>query len=170
MNRLKLIIPLFGLLCLANIAGASAATIDPYKGRWRVDIVRTLENLLEVAPKAFPEGGIPAVLIKSMRKMSLEISRKRYVFRSGSRKIINSRFEIISLSDEGVRLRIYIKNQIREQMLSLSPEGELQVVALFEGRPEARAFANYFFWRRIARKKTAIKSAKSTSETSKAKK
>ncbi len=170
MNRFKLIIPLLGLLCLANIAGAGAATIDPYKGRWRVDIVGTLENLLEVAPKAFPEGGIPAVLIKAMKKMSLEINRKRYVFRSGSKKIINSRFEIISLSDEGVRLRIYVKNQIREQMLSLSPEGELRVVALFDGKPEARAFANYFLWRRTAMKKRIPKSKKQKSQNSEVKK
>jgi hypothetical protein len=153
MNRLNLTIPLFGLLCLANIAGSSAATIDPYKGRWQVNMERTLENLRKVAPQNIPADGFPAVVVNSMKKMSLEIRSKRYVFRVGTRKVINSRFEIISLSDEGVMMRIYVKNKAREQLLSLSPGGGLRVIVMNNGTPEPRAFANHFFWHRIAGRK-----------------
>lgn len=157
MNRFKLTIPLLGLLCLANIAGAGAATIDPYKGRWQVNMERTLENLRNEAPQNIPVDGLPPVIINSMKKMSLEIRTRRYVFKIGRRKVINSRFEIISLSDQGVMMRIYVKNKAREQRLVLSPEGGLRVIAMREGKPEPRAFANYFSWHRMAATKAPVK-------------
>lgn len=167
MTRLTLIFTFFLLLCPANIVVADAATIDPYKGRWRVDMKRTLENFRNVAPQNIPAGGFPKIILKSMKRMSLVISRRRYVFRAGRRKVINSKFEIISLSDDGVMIRINLKNNIREQLLVLSPNGRLRVIAMTDGKPEPRASANHFIWRRVARIKKPSKPAVAKPETAK---
>jgi len=163
MAQLKIITTLFVLLCLANITMTQAATIDPVKGRWRVDMERTLENFRRFAPQNIPVDGFPAAIVKSMKNMSLYIGRSRYVFRAGKRKIINSRYEIISLSDDGIMMRINVGNKVREQLLALTPEGKLRVIAMNDGKPEPRASANYFIWYRLprimrVRKPEAIKS------------
>jgi len=167
MFQSNLIVSFLMLVCLAKIAEADAATIDPYKGRWRVDMVRTLENFHKYAPQNIPTGGFPAAILRSMKNMSLEISRKRYIFRAGKRKIINSRFEIISLSDDGVMMRINVRDNVREQLLALSPEGRLRVIAMKDGKPEPRASANYFLWYRIKRTKRRHKSKAPIPETTK---
>jgi len=119
MTQLKIITTLFVLLCLANITMTQAATIDPVKGRWRVDMERTLENFRRFAPQNIPVDGFPAAIVKSMKNMSLHIGRSRYVFRAGKRKIINSRYEIISLSDDGIMMRINVGNKVREDRKSV---------------------------------------------------
>lgn len=153
MTHLKPTITLFLLLCLANIVAANSATIDPYRGRWRVDMQRTLENFRISAPQNIPANGFPPSIVKLMKSMSLIISRRRYVFKSGKRRVINSKFEIISLSDEGVMMRINVKNNVREQLLVLSPSSELRVIAMTDGKPEQRASANHFIWYRVKPKK-----------------
>ncbi len=170
MNQLKHFITLFVLLCLANISSAAAATIDPYKGRWRIDMVRTLKNFRAFAPQNIPEGGFPLAIIKSMKKMSIVIGSRRYVFRSGRRKVINSRFEIISLSDDGVMMRINVKNKTREQLLVLTPDKKLRIIAMTNGRPEPRASANHFIWYRIKRKRKPVAPAIPKPEAEKIKK
>lgn len=148
MKRLNSIFGLFLLLSLGNAVGLSAATIDPYTGHWRVDWEQTMENFRRFAPQHLPEGGFPPAIIRSIKKMLLQISKNRYVFKAGKRKIINSKFEIISLSDEGVMMRIYIGEKVREQLLVLSPQKDLQIIAMNNGKPEHRASANYFIWHR----------------------
>jgi len=148
MLRQKLILTVFLLLCPAIIANISAATIDPYKGRWRVDIERTLESFRQIDPQ-----NIPAAIVNSMKNMSVEFSAKRYIFKSGRREIINSRFEIMSLSDDGVMMRVYVKNIIREQLLVLSSGGELKVIAMQDGKAQNQPFANQIIWQRVGRTK-----------------
>jgi len=155
----KLKFSIFLLVVLASSSVVSAATIDPYKGRWRVDIKRTTDNFRKFAPQNIPEGGFPKAILKSIKSMSLQINRSRYIFRVGRRKVINSRFEIISLSDEGVMMRIDVKNKVREQLLILSPEGKLRILAMNNGKLEQRASANYFIWHRIIRTKKLAKPA-----------
>ncbi len=144
--------------CLINFNAAKAASIDPYKGRWRVDVDRSLDNFRINAPGNVPRGGFPNAILKSMKLMSLEISRKRFVFRLGKRKVINSRFEIISLSDDGIMMRITVRNKIREQLLSLTSRGRLRVIAMTGGKPEPRASANHYIWNRIVQVKTKTNS------------
>ncbi len=170
MAQLKFIFTLFVLLCLANVATIHAATIDPVKGRWRVDMERTLENFRNSAPQNIPADGFPVAIIKSMKSMSLQINRTRYVFKTGRRKIINSRYEIISLSDDGIMMRINVRNNIREQLLVLNPDGKLRVIAMNNGKPEPRASANFFIWYRIPRTKRVRKPQTAKHETIREKK
>ena len=169
MKRFTLIFTLFLLLYPANIPDISAATIDPYKGRWRVDMKRTLENFRKFAPQNIPAGGFPAALIRAMKKMSLDIRSRRYVLRAGKRKVISSKFEIISLSDDGVMMRIFVNKKIREQLLVLSSRGRLRVIAMNNGKPEPRASGNYFYWYRIKRARKVRAPASSKTDIKKVK-